>query len=165
MTQPIPPWPQHAALLLRLVYQRAKVLGGLRDLTPRALTDLEIVPGRSEFAVVDSDDLNQGGWDGDLLVIPRQYVGYVAVHYPSTTDQRETFEDEARVMAALTTYGQDPRVTVVPGFNGMGTVPGRWFLNDRPAKVAQTPVLTLEFTWTLGVNLLIPRAFTEGAAP
>lgn len=163
MSQPTPsPWPQNAALLLRLIYQRAKTLGGLRDLTPRALGDLELVAGRSEFAVVDSRDPDQGGWDGDVLVLPRLYTGYVAVHYPATTDQHETFADEARVTAALSTYTDDPRVQQIPGLNGMGVVPARWFLNDRPAKVGKPAVLTLEFEWSLDVNLLIPREFTGG---
>lgn len=165
MTQPnLPPWPDNAALLLRLVYQRAKVLGGLTGLTPRALADGEIVAGRSEFAVSGSEEPGNAGWDGDMLVLPRVYSGYVAVHYAGDTDQRLTFGDEARLTAALATFEEDPRVGQIQGLRGIGLVPTRWFLNDAPVRAQQPAVLTLSLDWTLGVNLLIPRAFLTPAS-
>lgn len=170
MTKPTSPWPENAALLLRLIYQRAKLLGNLPELTPRALQDTEILAGRAEFAVVDSAEEGNAGWDGDFLVLPKSYSGYLAVHYPAGTDQRETFPDEARLTAALATFTEDARARAIPGLRQFGLVPARWFLNDRPAKVQRTPVLTLAIEWTLGVDLLIPADFlnpdaTGGTAP
>lgn len=156
---PLPPWPENAALLLRLVYQRAKVLANLPNLVSRALQDTEITAGRSEFAVADSEEAGGAGWDGDLIVLPRTYSGYVAVHYPATTDQRETFPDEARLTAALATFTEDARARQIEGLREFGLVPARWFLNDRPVKVMKPSVLTLEITWTLGVDLRIPAEF------
>ncbi|CAM3666980.1 hypothetical protein [Deinococcus frigens] len=160
MTNPPEPWPDNAAHLLRLLVQRVIVLGKLPRLIPRALHAHEIIPGRSEFCVTDSTELDSGsGWDGDFLVLPREYGGYIAVHYAQDTDQRETFPDEARLASALATFTEDARVRAVPGLRQFGLVPARWFLNDTPVSMQHPPVLTLEVEWTLGVNLLIPRAF------
>lgn len=162
MTAPaLSPWPENAALLLRLVYQRAKVLGNLPGLLPRPLQDSETVAGRSEFVVVDVQDTGEGGgWDGDLLVLPKVYSGYVAVHYAATADQRTTFPDEARLTAALATYTEDARVREIRGLRQFGLVPARWFLNDRAVNAGHGPLLlTLEVSWSLAVDLLIPREF------
>ncbi|MBB5234472.1 hypothetical protein [Deinococcus budaensis] len=166
MTAPDALWPQNAALLLRLIYKRAKALGPLPELLPRALQDVEIEAGRSEFAVVDSRELDGAGWDGTFLVLPRTYTGYIAVHYAADVDQRETLPDEARLTTALATFTEDPRAQAIPGLRQFGTVPARWFLNDRPVKLERPLVLTLELEWSLDVDLLIPREFlTPGGSP
>lgn len=126
--------------------------------------------GRAEFAVESSEDEPGGGWDGDLLVLPRRYSGYVAVHYAATVDQRSTFPDEARLTAALSTYQEDARAQAIPGLRRFGLVPARWFLNDRPVAMQYPPVLTLSLEWSLGADLLIPSAFlnpdaTGGVTP
>lgn len=162
MTNPTPPpWPENGALLLRLIFQRAKVMGNLPGLIPRALQDAEIEAGRSEFAVVDSSELDGAGWDGTYEVVPRRYTGYIAVHYAPATDQHQTFGDEARLVAALATFSKDSRARAIPGFRELGLVPARWFLNDTPAKLKKSPVLTLELDWSLDVDLLVPAAFLE----
>ncbi|MDV6376245.1 hypothetical protein [Deinococcus arenicola] len=126
--------------------------------------------GRAEFAVESSNDDTGGGWDGDLLVLPRRYEGYIAVHYQATVDQRDTFADEARLTAALGTYMEDARVQAIPGLRQFGVVPARWFLNDRPVALQHPPVLTLSVEWSMGVDLLIPSEFlnpdaTGGVTP
>lgn len=126
--------------------------------------------GRAEFCVESSEDLDGVGWDGDLLVLPRRYTGYVAVHYPAATDQRQTFADEARLTAALASYNLDARAQAIPGLRQFGAVPGRWFLNTRPVEMQHPPVLTLSVEWSLAVDLLIPPEFlnpdaTGGVTP
>lgn len=142
--------------MLRVLYQRLKKYGGLPELIPRALQADEIVAGRSEFAVASSQDEDAGGWDGDELLLPRIYRGYVALHYKASLEQRKTFPDEARLAAVLTGFGRDPRVQASAGFRGFGTAPARWFFNDLPVTQAKPLVLTLSLDWQMQVELRIP---------
>lgn len=145
------------SLLIRALYQhlKAPVGGNLAKLQPRPLPDGEIVAGAAEMAVTRTEDLPGGGWCSDGLILPRAYIGYVAVHYALNTDQHTTYPDEARILRTLSSYESLSAVASEPGFRTFGSTPSTWFINTEPTKAQKAAVLTLSFDWRLEVDLVI----------
>lgn len=148
--------------LLRLLYQRLKARdgGNLAGLVPRALPDAGILPGTSEFVLTKAMDLDEGGWSSAGLLIPRQYQGFIAVHYALDTDQLGTLTDEGNIVRVLSTFPLHPTVQAEEAFRSFGHASADWFLNTEPVKAQKAAVMTLSFDWSLVVDLTVQEAPT-----
>lgn len=149
------------APLFRALYQHVRATASLPGLQPRPLAAGDLLAGSSEFVITRGEDLPGGGWVSAGLLVPRAYLGYIAVHYASGTDQHETYTDEAAIVRALLTFDRLPAVAANPAFRGLGDTPSDWFLNTTPEQAGKPPVLTLAFEFSLQIDLTIQ----EGMAP
>lgn len=144
--------------LFRSLFKHLITEANLPRLIPRPLKPSEIVAGLSEFVVTRADDLPGGGWSSAGLLVPRAYMGYVAVHYAQNVDQHDTFADEAAIFRALVTFEMLPAVAAQEAFRTFGNTPSNWFLNTVPEQASQPPVLTLVFDWQMDIDLTLKEA-------
>lgn len=149
--------------LVKLLYQRLKAPdgGNLARLVPRALGNEEIAPGLSEMALTKAVDEDGGGWSSGGLLVPRTYLGFIAVHYAVAADQHVTYPDEAAIYRVLTTFELLPQVQAEPAFRSLGQAPADWFLNTEPTKAQRPAVQTLTFDFALSIDLTLQ----EGPPP
>jgi hypothetical protein len=147
--------------LFRQLYQHVIATANLPTLQPRPLKDAEIKPGTAEFVITQGIELPGSAWINGGLLIPRGYLGYIAVHYAAETSQHETFDDEANVFRALATFRALPAVASNPAFRELGDAPSVWFLNTDPVKAELPPVLTLNIDFSVQLDLTIQ----EGTPP